>query len=160
MDLEKIKAELLKGKTIEDVLGKLNWKEFEEAVAEIFKENEFFVVKNFRFKTDRKYEIDLIARRGFVILCADCKQWCKGRYKKTGLRQAALEQEKRVEEFEKFLEKSLTIRKSLGVKKGDNFYPIIITLFEEEVLKEGRTFVVPVWKLNNFLLNLEEYLHP
>jgi Holliday junction resolvase-like predicted endonuclease len=158
MNLEEIKMQLSRGKAVEEVLEKFDWKEFEEAVAEIFRENEFFVRKNFRFKTGRRYEIDLIAVRGSTVVCADCKQWCKGRYKKSGIKQAALEQEKRVEEFKRFVEKNLIVRKTLKLEEKVSFYSFVITLFEEEVAKEDKTFVVPVWKLNNFLLALEEYL--
>jgi len=107
MDLEEIKTQLSKGKSVEEVLEKFEWKGFEEAVAEIFRENDFLIRKNFRFRTDRSYEIDLVATRSSIAICVDCKQWCKGRYKKSGLKQAAVQQEKRVEEFKRFVEKNL-----------------------------------------------------
>jgi len=52
----------------------------------------------------------------------------------------------------------LIVRKTLKLEEKVSFYSFVITLFEEEVAKEDKTFVVPVWKLNNFLLALEEYL--
>lgn len=158
MNLEEIKMQLYRGKSVEEILEKLDWKEFEKTVAEIFRENGFLVRENFRFKTDKGYEIDLVATRGNTVICADCKQWCRGRYKKSGIKQAALQQEKRVEEFKRFVEKSLIAKKSLKLKEGASFYSLVITLFEEEVTKEGETLVIPVWKLNNFLLMLEEYV--
>jgi Holliday junction resolvase-like predicted endonuclease len=147
MNVEEIKTMLEKGK-IEEVLEKFDWQSFEIFVAEIFIANDFRVERNFRFKTGRRYEIDLVAIRSNTVICADCKHWSRGRHKKSGLKHAVAEQERRLEEFKK-------IRKNL---KNCRFYPLIITLFEEEIVKEGRTFVVPVWKLNNFLCNLERYL--
>jgi Holliday junction resolvase-like predicted endonuclease len=147
MDLEEIKAKI-RGKSIEEVLATFDWKGFEDFVAEVFAENGFRVERRVRFKTDKRYEIDIIATRLKIAICADCKHWSRGRYKTSGLKTAALNQEKRVEELKK-------LRKEF---KHLNCYPALITLFEEGVVKEHETFIIPVWKLNSFLCSLESYL--
>lgn len=83
---------------IEDTIEEFDWKDFEEIVADIFTDNNFKVKQNFRFKTKRRYEIDVLAIKDNVVLCADCKQWGKRRYKKTSLKYYVREQERRVKD--------------------------------------------------------------
>jgi Holliday junction resolvase-like predicted endonuclease len=155
VSLEKI---VNSGKSIEEILEKLDWKDFEKAVAEIFERNDFKIKHNFWFKTKNRYQIDVIAIRQGKIFCVDCKQWGKGRYKKTGLKQAVKEQEKRVKELRKFLKKNFIAQSMLKIDLSFKFYPLIVTLLQEDVVKENETFVVPVWKLNNFLMESDIYL--
>jgi len=131
---------------IEDSVKEKKWHDFEEFVGEIFRAHDFTVRKNVRFKGSRRYEIDLVASRGGIVICVDCKKWSKGRYKKSSLKKAAEQQEKRVSEFIKV------------EKINKKVVPLIVTLFEEDLLKEGDTLFVPLWKLNNFLCNLEAYV--
>jgi Holliday junction resolvase-like predicted endonuclease len=158
VELEEIES-LARKFSIEDVLEKYDWKEFEKIVAEIFKRNNFSVKKNFRFNLKKKYEVDVLAARGKFVFCVDCKRWSGGRYKKSGIRKSAEEQEKRTEEVKKFLEKNPMLRNVLNVSENFKIYPLIVTLMEEDLIQEKNTFVVPVFKLNSFLLNLESYLY-
>lgn len=159
MELEKIRKDLLKGKTIEEILEKFDWKEFEKTVAEIFESNNFEVKQNFIFKTKRKYQLDILAKKERIVLCVDCKEWGKGRYKKTGLRYAAKNQEERINQLIKFLKKNLIAKQMLKINlRKQKFYPLVVTLLEEDLLKENETFFVPVWKLNSFLLDIEKFL--
>jgi len=146
MDLSVLRKKILSGKDIEDVLKKIDWKDFEKTVAEIFYRHGFKVKQSFRFKTNRKYEIDVLAFRNKLALCVDCKQWSRGREKRSALIKSIKEQKTRAEELKKFLSSNL------------DFHPLIITLFEEDILKEEETYVVPVWKLNSFLLEAEKFL--
>jgi Holliday junction resolvase-like predicted endonuclease len=143
--LEKIKARLLKGEEIESILKDFGWRDFEEFVAEFFSSNDFNVKRKVRFKTDKRQEIDIVAERMNYIFCVDCKKWARGRYKKSALRKAAEKQEERCEELKKFL------------KDNKKYIPLIVTLYEEDILKFNSTFFVPVWKLNKFLTEVEEY---
>jgi Holliday junction resolvase-like predicted endonuclease len=157
VELEKIVEEIRKGKELEEILKKFDWKFFENFVREVFEANDFFVKQNFVFKTDKKYEIDLIASRGNFLLCADCKSWASKGSKKSKLKEAVKKQEKRVKELKKFLRKNLILRNELKVKRGSKFKSIIITLFEEDLIKESKSIIIPVFKLNNFLVDLEKY---
>jgi len=151
--LEEVKRE----KNVEEELKNLDWKGFEKAVQEIFELNEFKVKRNFRFKTKRRYEIDLIAIKDRFNFCVDCKRFGKGRYKKSEILKAIKKQEERNKELKKFLRSNMIAKESLKIKSM-KFYPLIVTLFEEEVIKENQTFVVPVWKLNSFLNEVENYI--
>jgi len=157
MKLEEIEKDLGK-KQIEDILEKFDWEIFEKIVAEIFERNDFKVKHNFRFKTKSRYQIDVIAVKQNKIFCVDCKQWGKGRYKKSGLKQAVKQQEKRVKELKKFLKKNMIAQKMLKVDSDSKFYSLIVTLLQEDMIKENETFIVPVWKLNHFLIELELFL--
>ncbi len=159
VDFEEIKDKISEGQEIEEVLKKFNWKEFEDFITEIFRSNGFTVKQNFRFKTNSRHEIDLLAVRNKLVLCIDCKEWNRGRYKKTGLKYAARNQEKRLGELRKFLKKNPIATGILNVDANSNFYPLIVTLFEEDLTKERDTIVIPVWKLNLFLLEMDNYLH-
>lgn len=156
MRLEEIRKDMLKGKPLEEVLENFNWKEFEDTVAEIFAINGFKIKKNFRFKTSKRYEIDVIAVKDEHVLCVDCKEWGRGRYKKTSLIYAVEKQEKRTKEFRKFLNKNLIARSSIGIK-NQSLEPLIVTLFQEDLIKEKEVFIVPVWKLNSFLIEIEKF---
>lgn len=51
-------------------------------VSDIFGNNNSSVKRNLRFKTNRRYEIDLLAIKNNEIFAVDCKEWGKGRNKK------------------------------------------------------------------------------
>jgi Holliday junction resolvase len=152
VELEEIRKNMLSGKSIEEILEKFDWKKFEDLVAEIFRKNEFKVKQSFWFRTKRKYEIDIVAIKGSFVLCIDCKEWGKKRYKKTGLKYAAKNQEKRVKEFIKFIKNNRIIQDKLEINPNCKFFPLLVTLFEEDLIKENNVFVVPVYKLNTFLI--------
>ena len=67
------------GGDLERVSRALGWLEFEEIVARIFEENGYDVKRRFRFQADgRRWEIDILATRRPLIVCAECKHWMKG----------------------------------------------------------------------------------
>lgn len=159
IDTDKIKQRILEGEEIEEILEEIDWKEFEELVAEILKKNGFKTHLNFRFKTGERYEIDIIAVKRNLSLVIDCKHWGRGRHKKTGLKYAVEDQEERVGELKNFLEEDPGSQKRLGLSlEKTELIPLIITWLEESLLKYEETFIVPVWKLNHFLLNLSKYI--
>ena len=102
-------------------------------------------------ETKKRYEIDIIGVKGRTCLCVDCKEWSGGRDKKSGLKNAAKKMEKRVEELKKFLKKNSITDVDM------DFYPIIVTLLEENLIKENDTLIIPASKLNSFLLEIETY---
>jgi Holliday junction resolvase-like predicted endonuclease len=156
VELEKIVEEIKKGRELEEILKNFDWKFFENFVREIFEVNNFSVIQNFVFKTNRRYEIDLVASRGDFLLCVDCKSWASKGSKKSKLKEAAKKQEKRVDELKKFVKKNLVIREKLKIKEGSKFKSIIVTLLEEDLINESKSLIVPIFKLNNFLVELEK----
>ena len=127
-------------------------------IIEILKKHDFITFQNFRFKSKRKFEIDILASNKNNLLIIDCKHWNNGRYKKTSLKYAVEEQKYRVEELKKFIKNNPIAKNKFQITEKTKFIPLIITWFEEDLLKHEDTFVVPVWKLNEFLLSLSEYI--
>jgi len=158
IDLNEIKQRILEGEQIEDIIQKIDWKEFEKLIAEILKKHNFNVHSNFRFKTDRRFEVDVLAIRNKTSLLIDCKQWGRGRYKKTGLKYSVEEQEERTKQLKNFLKNNPIAQAELKIKKTTKFIPLLVTWFEEELLEHENIFIVPVWKFNEFLLSISEYI--
>ena len=158
IDLNDIKQKILEGKQIEDIIQEIDWKEFEELISNILKKHDFDVHNNFRFKTNRRFEIDILAVRNKISLLIDCKQWGRGRYKKTGLKYSVEEQKERAKQLKKFLKNNPIAQAELNIKKTTKFIPLLVTWFEEELLKHENIFIIPVWKFNEFLLNISEYI--
>jgi Holliday junction resolvase-like predicted endonuclease len=155
--LDEIERQLRKV-PIEEVLKKFDWKDFEEIVSEIFRNNDFTVKQNFRFRVKKRYEIDVLAIKQNLIFCVDCKKWSAGRYKKSAIKTAVSEQEKRTEMLRKFLENNPIATEMLKIGKNPRFQSLITTLMEEDVIQNKKTLIVPIFKLNSFLLELESYL--
>jgi DNA-binding transcriptional MerR regulator len=151
--LEEIQHALKAGMTIEEIAEKLSWKEFESLCSEILEEHDFEVKKNYRFKLKSWFEIDILATKPFrnytIGLVIDCKHWGIRKGKKSALKRAALKQEERAKQ----LKKANTIL--LGRLET---FPLIVTLMEEDIKRVENIWIVPIFKLNSFLLNLEEYL--
>jgi Holliday junction resolvase-like predicted endonuclease len=158
VELEKIVEEVRRGKELEDILKEFDWKFFEKFVKEIFEVNNFLVKQNFIFKTKRKYEIDLIASRNNLVLCTDCKSWASKGSKKSKLKKAVEKQEERVRELKKFLRKNPIAKNELKISQKSKFKSIIITLLEEDFVKERESLIIPIFKLNSFLNEVERFI--
>jgi Holliday junction resolvase-like predicted endonuclease len=142
MELEEIEEMIRKGKTVEEILSAIDWREFEEKVEEIFKRHNFKTRRNFRFKTSKRFEVDIVAEKRDLVFIVDCKHWGKGRYKTYPLKKAA----------EKQMERAKAIKQTF-LACNRRIIPIIITLFDECVYEFEGVFIVPVFKLNAFLLD-------
>jgi len=158
IDLNEIKQRIQQGEEIEKVVEEIDWQEFEKLIAEILKKHDFNVHNNFRFKTSRRFEIDVLAVKNKISLLIDCKQWGRGRYKKTGLKYSVEKQKERAKQLKKFLKNNPILKTKLKIKKSTKFIPLLVTWFEEELLEHENTSIVPVWKFNDFLLNINEYI--
>lgn len=151
MDFEKIQKEIYNGRDIEDVIDRLGWKEFEQFCGRILEEHNWKVHTTFRFKLERMYEIDVLARKGDRVLAIDCKHWGIRPGKATQLRCAAEKQAERASKLSKI--------KTLGTFwRQKSFHPVVVTLLQEDIIQESDVWIVPVFKLNDFLLNIESYL--
>lgn len=157
MKLEEAERFLEQGKNIEAFVEKIDWKDFEKFVREIFSANGFVTFRDFRFKTDRRFEIDVVATKNNLILLADCKEWNKGRYKNSGLKKAAEGQILRAKEFKKFIRKNPIAKHKMKIDADAKVLPLVVTWYEETVSEYQNCFVVPVWKLNSFLIGYDFY---
>jgi Holliday junction resolvase-like predicted endonuclease len=157
MKLEEVEHFLLQGRNIEEFVEKIDWKEFETFVKEIFSANGFKPFSNFRFKTSRRFEIDIVATKNNFIFVVDCKEWDKGRYKNSGLKKAAKDQIQRTNEFENFLSKNPIAQNRFAVSANAKIVPILVTWYDEMICEHENCFVIPVWKLNSFLIGYDFY---
>ena len=150
MDMEGIRMAISQGRTLDEIAERLDWREFERLCSAILKEHGWKTKNNFRFKTKARHEIDIVAIKTEMVLLVDCKHWGTRQGKRPQIRAAAGKQVARLEEFNKV--------KFLWRKEKQKPYPLIITLFDEDIIREGEVLVVPVFKLNSFLMEIENYL--
>ena len=106
MDLREIERKVSNGMSIEEAIGETDWRGFEDICSKILEENGWKTRKNYRFKTERRYEIDILAERNGDVLLIDCKQWGQRPGKSTQLRASARKQLERMNEWKRinFLE--------------------------------------------------------
>jgi hypothetical protein len=128
-----------KVKEIEKFLEKVSWQEFEKTVSYILEENNFETKIHFRFRTNKMWEIDIVAE-GLVNLAIECKKLGKNYYRKNKLMEGAKQLKTKVKELEKIMNKK--------------FIPVVVTLWEEDIKKVLNVYFVPVYALDEFLKNL------
>lgn len=139
------------------ILQSLTWQEFEEFVTQIFAFHEFEVHHRFRFSTNRRFEIDIIAGRNPIIFCVDCKQWGVRLGKASTLRTASEEQLFRTktlgEHFARF-------QADLGYLEWQTplLIPLLVTMLHEDIQYHEQNPIIPAAHLNAFLLGFEESL--
>jgi hypothetical protein len=158
VSLEEIRGRTASGEPLEYVLKDMEWQDFEQMVSRIFERHDFSIRTNFRFKTEKRWEMDILATGKLINFGVDCKFWDKGRYKKSAIKEAARLQEERAQELEKFLKGNEIAFKMLKMKVKSVF-PLLITWFDEDLAEYNNVIIVPVWKLNEFLLNWGEYVY-
>ncbi len=147
MNIQQLENLLKKGANIEEILKDHAWQEFEEIVSQILSEHGFDVQRNVRFTLNKKrHEIDIIAARFDELLCIDCKKWSMRPGKTTALKEAAKKQIERAKNYKKF--------KKLKKKK---IYPMVVTFLEENIAFADKVPIVPIWRLNDFMIEFPEY---
>jgi len=135
---------LSSGCPLEYLVEALTWKEFEDLCSQIVSNFSFEIKKNYRFKLkNKRYEIDILAIKGNTILSIDCKQWSRH----SNLSSAAQKHEK----------KSFMLKKYLK-KKESIIIPVIIVYKDTNVSRIGDTFIVPLFKLKNFLNEISQII--
>ncbi|MEN2974660.1 MAG: NERD domain-containing protein [Candidatus Caldarchaeales archaeon] len=118
----------------------LDWREFEELSAELFKEAGYTVFRDVKIKLDRKrIQIDLIAIIDSLMLIVDCKHWRKP---------PAYSERRRI------MLKQMERMKALTRLHGDfeiRIIPVVLTLYEpRELIVDGYPYV-PIRKIKSFL---------
>jgi len=140
------------GADVQSVSLGLNWREFEEICAQAFQFYGYEVYRNFRFTSGKhRYEIDVIGVRAPLIICVDCKRWSSGRF--SALRKSALQHFEKVEALSE--NKSALYR--LGVNGWSKAVLIaaILSIYEDKVKIYEGIPIVPVFKFNSFLNELQ-----
>ena len=143
----------------EVVVKEMNWKDFEGFVAEILSENNFRCVESFRRRGTsriRGMEIDVVGVRGTTIVSVDAKMWGIRSGKVSALKTAAENQHVRTRRLGNHLEK--LSEKLGGIKPGlYSLIPLLVTWLVEDIEIHEGVPVIPVFKFNAFILNLNQY---
>jgi Holliday junction resolvase-like predicted endonuclease len=139
------------------ILQSLTWQEFEEFVVHVFTYYDFQVHHRFRFSTNRRFEIDIIARRKPILFCVDCKQYGVRLGKTSVLRTATEEQLLRTKAL---ADHFAQFQADLGCLdwQAPFFLPMLVTMMYEDIQFNDRIPIVPASNLNGFLLGFEEQL--
>lgn len=145
------------GADIERVCDSLTWLEFEDISVMAFEANDYETKKHFRFKwAGRRWEIDILAQKEPLIMCADCKQWHRG-WSGSGSRKAA---EQQAERTKNLFEMSKTANSKLAIEnwRGARFIPMILSLAPGNQKIHKGVPIVPVLQLRDFLTSMPAYL--
>ena len=135
--LQEILQRIASGEDLYSVLKSYGWRTFEELVSYILESNNFKTKLHFRFKTNRRYEIDVLAEKNKKCLLVECKKW-KGKTASPSKIEKAVEtHQERIKEFRK--------------KFNKNCEGIIVTLLDTPMEIKGMK-IVPVERLNWFLV--------
>ncbi|MGD2200388.1 MAG: hypothetical protein PVJ38_01995 [Candidatus Bathyarchaeota archaeon] len=141
---------IMTGADLERVSRALGWLEFEEIAAYTFEKNGYHVDSRFRFQAEgRRWEIDVLATRKPLVVCAECKHLQKGLGNLTARRivETHLEKVRVLSENPEILVEKGPVR---GWDKAV-FVPITLSLQPARNKIYRRIPVVPVFELPNFL---------
>ena len=146
------------GADIERVCRNLSWKEFEDVAVTAFQTNGYSTIKHFRFRREnRMWEIDVLAVKGKIVLCVDCKRWMK-RLAASTMSKVAEAQIERVKALSKSFSKIMD--KSTFPAEGRIFLiPMILSLVPASSKFCNGVPIVPILQLQNFLDELPAHKH-
>ena len=144
------------GGDLERVTSFLRWQEFESMAAIAFERNGYHVWKNLRFRhAGRKWEIDIVALRRPLIICADCKHWQHGLHPSTQ-RKVIEEQIERTFALAEFLP-ALAGKIGCGSWVNARLIPTVLTLVVGQAKFYDNVPMVPILQLQDFLEKLPAY---
>ena len=145
------------GADFEKISKSLGWKEFEELVARVFRENGYNTKSRYRFQAQgRRWEIDVLATSYPYIVCAECKHYTSG----MGNRTARKIIETHIEKTEVMSEHIGELAKKIGVQNWRNaiLVPITLTLSPTKMNIYRRVPSVSVFMLPSFLSEFPGYM--
>lgn len=119
--------------------------EFEEYVQKIVEPHaEHIEFRKVFSNAKRRFEIDIVSHMKDFCLCIDCKHYGTTRHRTYGLKCEAKKHTLRCIEFEK--------------KTGKKCMPVLVSLLDDNILFEFDCLIIPYYKLNYFLNNIELFL--
>lgn len=150
---------IAQGYETEAVVKQLTWKDFEGFVARVLQENDYRCTESFRRRGNKLIEgmeIDVIGVKGNTILAIDAKMWGVRAGKSSAIKEAVKKQAVRTERLGSDLARLSD--KIIGMGPGRySLIPIMVTWLVEDVEIHQGVPVVPVFKLNGFLLELARF---
>jgi len=144
------------GADVERISSFLRWQEFEDIAAIALERNGYVVAKNVRFKhAGRKWEIDIVGCKKPLVICIDCKHWCRG-MSPSALRKIA---EAQAERTRALAESLPSISLEIECAKWDKakLAPAILVLLPGSFKFYDKVPIVPVLQLQDFLSQLPAY---
>ncbi len=141
------------GADIEGVSGFLRWQEFESIAATAFKNNNYKVFQNLRFKhVARRWEIDVVGCKKPLVVCVDCKDFHRG-LSSSAMRRIV---EAQVERTRAFSEALPTLSVELECVKWNRakFVPVVLILMPCRFKFYDEVPIVSVFQLQDFLNQL------
>ena len=137
---------------LQQVARALTWQEFEGFSEECMQSVGFDTQKGIIVKDDsRRWQIDVIAKKGPMILAVDCKHWESPGYD-SKLSKAAEHQKLAVQA----LIRQMKARRDIG-REGVSALPIILTLFEPRSRLVDGVVIVSVEQFADFLERVSPY---
>ena len=145
----RLAREASRGGFLGDVARTLEWQEFESFTEACLDEAGYKVQKNVRTREEgRVREVDIVAARGNLVLCIDCKHWNTPSYPSKFTR--ALEHQ---------LEATYSLLRELRRKETGSLLglPVVLTLLEpREKLRNG-VVLLSIDQLSDFTENLAPF---
>ena len=149
----KLASEAVRHGALQQVARALSWQEFETFTEECLQAVGFDTQKGIIVKDDsRRWQIDVIAKKGPVILAVDCKHWESPGYD-SKLSKAAEHQKQAVQA----LIQQMTRSREVGGGESVLALPVILTLFEPRSRLIGRAVAVSIQQFANFLEGVTPY---
>lgn len=145
------------GADFEKISNSLGWKEFEELVARVFRENGYNTKSRYRFQAEgRRWEIDVLATSYPYIVCAECKHYTTG----MGNGTARTIIEMHIEKTEVMSQHIGELAKKIGVQQWKDaiLVPITLTLKPTKMSFYRRVPSVSVFMLPSFLSEFPGYM--
>lgn len=142
------------GADFERVGRVLGWLEFEEMVAYTFEENDYRVSRRFRFQAEgRRWEIDVLAARKPIVVCAECKHWSRGLGNMTARRVV----EEHLDKVRVLSDSASRVAKRIKLRGWQRavFVPVALSLQPARKKIYRRVPVVSVFELPSFLSEFE-----
>ena len=124
------------------------WRDVEGLCAALLARYGYEIKRNFNFKFDRRYEVDVIGLKEPVILAVDCKRLRRAPPSK--LREAAIRQLERAEALARALLRRPSMLPIRGWRHVE-VWPIVVPLVAAHPSIEGGVPIVPIYTLRDFL---------
>jgi len=145
-DLKSVKGLGFKSiKSIENldyVSKEVVWQNFEKLAAFIFEENGYQVkINTVKVFHRKRRQYDVIAKKSGETFLVECKKWSGNRYRLSSLKTAIKQHKDRADFY-------TTVTRERAI-------PLIITLIEEEIHFYEGVPIIPISKLNSFIIEAD-----
>lgn len=136
------------GADLERACAFLTWAEFEDISGLAFEANGFSLRRHLIFKwSGRRWEVDIVAYRGEIIVSVDCKHWRRN-WRRSSIRRIV---EAHVERTKALSEVLPTLGLNLNLKGRLTVVPVVLSLIQGPLKFYMDVPVVPILQLRDFI---------